>query len=143
MNIWRVFGFGGTWFFAEPTCATQAFEILQPMKTIKDSYLTHLPSELFEFNPNLNKIELTDSQISSIGANIFDAIEDLKELELEGNECISTSAFDKDEEVETFDQKEMQNDSYPGKSLNYARVSEIKTSGHKKARILILAQRFE
>lgn len=62
---------------------------------LKKGRLTHLPPDLFEFSHKLNKIDLRDNLISTIGVNTFDGFEDLRWLELDGNECISDSAFNK------------------------------------------------
>lgn len=64
---------------------------------LKDSKLTNLSSDSFEFNPKLKMIDLAGNRISTIGENIFDGIEDLQEVNLKRNACISMKAKGKDE----------------------------------------------
>lgn len=75
-------------------------EDLKPFPMLKTLYiienkLTVIQPDLFEFNPKLTFIELNDNRIRSIAPGTFDAIDDLEELHMTGNVCISKGASDR------------------------------------------------
>jgi len=52
-----------------------------------------LEENLFEFNPNLDYIDLDSNKISHINPNVFDKLTKLKTLYLRSNNCINVRAF--------------------------------------------------
>lgn len=67
---------------------------------LRNSNLTTLGPNLFEFNPKLKYIDFSDNQISGIARNVFHGIEDLNVVELSGNTCISFNASNEQEILE-------------------------------------------
>lgn len=57
--------------------------------------LAVLESNLFLYNSDLTIVNLKDNNLRAIGSGIFDPIDDLQRIYLEGNKCISIDAHNR------------------------------------------------
>lgn len=62
---------------------------------IMDCKLTVIQPDLFEYNPKLKYINFDGNRIRSIVPATFDSIDDLEQLHMSGNVCISKSAAER------------------------------------------------
>lgn len=73
---------------------------LEPFKKLRaiwinDNRLTSLDADLFQFNPKLKLIHFGDNRIRSIPEDIFDPIDELNDVYLSNNICISRDEIGK------------------------------------------------
>lgn len=71
---------------------------LKVFKHLKSLYMNDntfktLDADLFQFSPKLKHIDMSDNQIATLPSGIFDAIEDLEQVMLDGNVCVSKNYF--------------------------------------------------
>lgn len=75
-------------------------EDLKPFPMLKSFYimeckLTVIQPDLFEYNPKLTYINFDENRIRSIAPGTIDSINDLEQLHMSGNVCVSKSATER------------------------------------------------